>query len=82
MKLIQSTIQKNFVVKYKNKTYYVDFMDSDGYCGFVRPGWEVLDEEFEELDVYIHKDTTKRELKQIKKNARLYNRLINFCIKH
>jgi hypothetical protein len=83
MKLTQSTVQKNFVVKHKNKTYYVDFMDSDGYIsGFIQPGWQILDEELEELNIYVFNDTTKKELKQIKKNLILYNKLINFCIKH
>ena len=50
-------------------------MDSDGY-GFVRLGWDVLDEE------NVFKDTTKKELKQIKKNVKLYNKLIKFCIRH
>jgi len=44
--------------------------------------WEVLDEEFEELCICQLKNTTKKEKEQIKKNRRLYNILIKFCIKH
>ncbi len=82
MKLIQSTLQRNFTVTHKGKTYYIGFLDSDGYTGFLKPGWEALDEELEELNIYAFKDTTKKELKQIDKNVKLYNQLINFCIRH
>ena len=84
MKLTQSTIQKYFTVTHKGKTYYVDYANSDGQTLLLsnRNYWEILDEELEELDIYIHNDTTKKELKQIDKNTKLYRKLIKFCIKH
>ena len=82
MKLLQSTLERYFTVEHKGKTYYVGFIDSDGYVGFVQPGWGILDEELEELDIYVHNDTTKKVLKQIEKNAKLREKLIKFCIKH
>jgi len=70
MKLTNTYIQKSFTIKHKGKTYYVDFLDSDGYIGgFLQPGWEVLDEELEELSVCAS-------------NIKLYKKLIRFCIKH
>ncbi len=62
----------------------MDYLNSDGQIlGLLnRYYWEVLDEGLEELNIYVFDDTTKKELKQIKKNVKLYNQLINFCIKH
>ncbi|MBW2984494.1 hypothetical protein KY361_05230 [Candidatus Woesearchaeota archaeon] len=41
-----------------------------------------MDEELEELNIYVFKDTTKQELKQIDRNVELANKLIEFCVKH
>jgi len=84
MKLIQSILERSFHVKHRGKTYYVSYLNSDGQILGLsnRDYWEILDEELEELDIYVFNDTTKKELKQIKKNVKLYNKLINFCIKH
>ncbi len=83
MKLTQSTIQKYFTVEYKGKIYYVDYINSDNQILLGnRDYWEVLDEEIEELNIYVFKDTTKKELKQIDKNVKLTNKLVKFCIKH
>lgn len=77
-------LEKNFTVEYKGKTYYVGYLNSDGQVlGLVnRDNWEIYDEEGEELNVYIYQRTTKKEKKQIEKNAKLYCKLISFCIKH
>lgn len=83
MKITQSTLQRWFTVEHRGKKYYVDYLNSNGQILETnRFRWEVLDEELEELNIYVFNDTTKKELKQIKKNARLYNKLIKFCIKH
>jgi hypothetical protein len=41
-----------------------------------RDYWEILDEELEEMDIYIWSDSTKKE------NQKLYLKLIKFCKKH
>ena len=84
MKLIQSTIQKTFIVEHKGKCYSVDFLDSDGHIlGLLnRYTWEVRDEEFEELNIYEFSTDTQKEKEVVKKNRKLADKLIEFCIKH
>ena len=84
IKLTQTVLEKNFTVKHKGKFYYVGYLNSDKpILGLInRDTWEIYDKEGEELNVYIFKDTTKEEKKQIEKNARLYYNLISFCIRH
>ena len=45
-------MEKNFVVKHNGKVYYVDYMDSDGPILSLinRDYWEVIDEEWEEIE--------------------------------
>ncbi|MBU1989093.1 MAG: hypothetical protein KKD94_06470 [Nanoarchaeota archaeon] len=50
MKLTQTVIQKSFTITHKGKTYYINYIESDGYTGFLHPGWEVIDEGSEELN--------------------------------
>ena len=79
MNLTQTVVQKFFTVTNKGKTYYIDFINSDDQILLGnRDYWQVLDEELEELNISVFKDTTKKELKQIK----LYKKLIKFCKKH
>lgn len=83
MKLTQTAVQKFFTVTNRGKTYYIDYINSDDVILLGnRDYWQVLDEELEELNIYVFKDTTKKEKEQIKKNSKLYLKLINFCIKH
>ena len=84
MKLITSTLERNFTVIHKNRTYYVSYLNSDGQISGLlnRFHWEILDEELEELNIFDFEDTTKEEKKEIDKNVKLSNKLINFCIKH
>jgi len=84
MHLTQSTLERTFTVKHRGKTYYVSYLNSDGpILGLLnRHHWEILDEELEELNIYVFKDTTKQELKQIDRNVELANKLIEFCVKH
>ena len=42
---------------------------------------EITDDE-RELDIYIFKDTQKKEREQIKNDIILAKKLIRFCIKH
>ena len=84
MKLEQSALQRTFTVKHKGKYYYIDYLNSDGQIlGLLnRNYWEITDEDREELDIYILSDTTKKERQEKEKNAKLFDKLINFCIKH
>ena len=84
MKLTQSILERNFAIKHNGKTYYINYLNSDGQIlGLTnRFHWQVLDEDSEELDVYEFKSTTKKQKEQIKKNVKLQDKLITFCIKH
>ncbi len=84
MKIEQTTLQKTFVIRYKGKTYLVDYLDSDGQTIRLlnRDYWEVYDENSEELQIYIFKESTKKEKILIDKNIKLKERLVEFCIKH
>jgi len=77
-------LERNFTVGHKGKIYYVSYMNSDRQIlGLInRDTWEILDEELEELCVCGFQDGAKEEKEQIKKNRKLANRLINFCVKH
>ena len=61
----------------------MEYANSDGYANYLlnRYDWEILDEELEELCLCEFEDDTKKEKQQIKKNIKLYNNLISFCIK-
>ena len=81
MNLTQSTLQRSFTVKHKGKTYYVDYLNSDGQIlGLLnRDYWGVLDQDLEELPTYKF---TKDKAIPNKKESELKIRLIKFCIKH
>jgi len=84
MRITQSTLQKTFAVKYKNKNYYINYLNSDGQVlGLLnRDYWEITDEDGEEVDIYLLKNETKKQKEQIRKNGMLVRKLINFCIRH
>lgn len=82
MKLLQSTLERSFHVKHRGKTYYISYLNSDGYLCVNRFNWEILDEELEEVCACTFKDSTKKEIKEADKEAKLMEKLINFCIKH
>ena len=84
MKLLQSTLERNFTVKHKGKTYYVDYLNSDGQIlGLMnRFNWEILDEELEEVSTLGFKGMSKEEKKEVDRTVKLTNKLIKFCIKH
>jgi len=55
---------------------YIDFINSDDAILLGnRDYWQILDQDLEELNIYVFKDTTKKEIK-------LYKKLIKFCKKH
>ena len=67
IKILQNTLLRSFAVKHKNKTYYIDYLNSDGQIlGLInRDYWEIIDEEWEEIE-----------------DEKLKQNLISFCIKH
>lgn len=84
MKIEQTTIQKTFTIRYKNKTYYVDYINSDGQTLSLlnRNNWEVFTDDHESLDLYLFKNSSKKDKLKANKDLILANKLIGFCIKH
>ena len=84
MKLEQTTIQKTFEVKYKNKNYHVNYINSDGQTLAIlnRDNWEIFIEDHELLDIYLFKGDDKVKRLKADKNLFLADKLIEFCIKH
>ena len=84
MKLVQSTLQRNFTVKHNGKCYYIEYINSDGQIlGLLnRNYWEIWDEDSEEIQIYEFQEDSKKEKIQIKKNKILAKKLIKFCTKH
>ena len=84
LKLTQTILEKNFTIKHNGKTYYVGYLNSDGQIlGLInRDNWEVYDEAGEELGICLFKGAKSKEKEQIKKNRRLYYKLIKYCIRH
>ena len=84
MKLQQSILNKTFIVNYQGKDYCVDYLNSDGYTlGLLnRDYWEIIDEDRENVNIYLFKNSTKKQKEEVNKNIRLVRELISFCIKH
>ncbi|MBS3151464.1 hypothetical protein J4443_03745 [Candidatus Woesearchaeota archaeon] len=84
MKIEQTTIQKTFEVKHKNKTHYIDYVNSDGQTLALlnRNNWEIYTDDHELLDIYLFKADSKTRRDEVDKNLILANKLIEFCIKH
>lgn len=84
MRIIQFILERNFIVKHREKTYYVNYLNSDGQIlGLLnRDCWKVMDGEQEEINIYEFQNTTKKEKDQVKRNIELVEKLIDFCIKH
>ena len=82
MRLLKSTLERNFTVKHNGETYYISYLNSNGQIlGLLnRDYWEVLDEEFEEINIF--QNMTKKEEEQLEKIAKLRSKLIKFCINH
>ena len=84
VKLQQSILNKTFIINHKGKDYCVDYLNSDGHTlGLLnRDCWEVTDESRENVNIYLFKDSTKKQKEEVNKNIRLVRELISFCIKH
>lgn len=81
IKIIKNTLERNFTVDCKGKTYYVGYLNSDGQIlGLLnRNYWEILDEDLEEVSEFCFRGS---DVRGIEKNVELKLKLINFCIKH
>lgn len=84
MKLVQSSLERNFIVEHEEKEYYVNYLNSSGFIPNLlnRFNWEIFDENHEELNIFEFGDTTKKEKEQIENNRKLRDNLIEFCIKY
>jgi len=84
MKLEQTTLQKTFTVKHKGKSYFVDYLNSDGQTLNLlnRNNWEVYDKDSEELQIYTFQRDSKKKKEQAKKNLELAEKLVEFCVRH
>jgi len=56
-------LERHFTIRHKERFYYVSYLNSDKpILGLInRDAWEICDEEGEELNTYILKDTIKEE---------------------
>ncbi|MBE3140154.1 MAG: hypothetical protein IMZ53_06185 [Thermoplasmata archaeon] len=84
MKVVQSSLERSFVVTHKGKEYFVNYLNSsDQIPNLVnRFHWEVFDENHEELNIFEFENMTNEEKEQIQKNRELRDQLVGFCIKH
>lgn len=84
MKLEQTSIEKTFHIRMGNKIYYVNYLNSDGQIiGLInRLDWEIHDEDGEEVNIYYFSNMTDAEKRQVDRNCKLVENLIDFCIKH
>jgi|GEM_PF-1165340 len=84
MKLVQTTIEKNFFVEHRGRMYYVNYLNSDGQILELlnRDEWEIMDEDHEKLKLYEFQASTKKEKAKIRKNQKLADELIKFCTEH
>jgi len=84
MKLVQSSLERSFVVTHNGKEYFVKYLNSsDQILNLAnRFHWEIFDENHEELNIFEFENMTFKEKEQIQKNRELRGHLIDFCIKH
>jgi len=84
MKIVQSSLERSFVVTHNGKEYFVNYLNStEPIPGLLnRFHWEVFDENQEELNIFEFEDTTAEEKEKIQNNIKLRDKLIKFCIEH
>ena len=77
-------MQRTILIKYKGKTYFIDYLNSDGQILSLlnRDYWEIKNENQEELQIYEFQNTSKKEKEKIRKTRILHSKLINFCTRH
>jgi len=87
MKLETNQISRDWTVLHDDRTFYVNYTQSDGHtlalCN--RDNWEVLEETDdgpEELDIYVYKSDSLEGQSRANSNFRLMKKLIRFCIEN
>jgi hypothetical protein len=85
MQLETNIISRDWTVIYKGRTFYVNYTEADcqtlALCN--RGNWEVwqeTDDGTEELNEYSFCDDKPEQKRQVRKNARLKEKLVKFCI--
>ncbi len=83
MRLIGNILQRSFLIKYKGKKYYVSYLNADYPTPLLlnRDSWEITDENGEELQIYKFNSTNKKEKIEIKENTKLFDKIVDFCVK-
>lgn len=87
MQVESNQISRDWTILHKGKKFYINFTDSDSQnlALLNRDNWEIweeTDDETEQLDVYIFKNSTPQQKKVAEKNIRLAEGLIKFCVKN
>ena len=84
MKIEQTILQKTFTVVYNRKTYFVNYLNSDGQTENLinQNNWEIYEEDRESLNIHYFKSSDKKQKLRAKKNVNLARKLIKFCIEH
>jgi hypothetical protein len=84
MKVVQSSLERSFVVTHNGKEYFVNYLNSSDQIPNLanRFHWEIFDENHEELNIFEFEDMANEEKEQIQKNREFRDHLIDFCIKH
>ena len=87
MELEANQISRDWTILHKGRRFYVNYTDSDTHTLALmnRSNWEVVeetDDDTGELNVYVFKNSTRKERKRAEKNARLKEQLVKFCIEN
>lgn len=85
MKVEQNTISRDWRVLHEGRRFYVNFTENDGQIAMLynRDNWEIMEETkngIEELHAYVLKGDKPGQRQEAKRNARLIEKLIAFCI--
>jgi len=87
MKIKQNTISRDCTVSHEGRRFFVNFTDSDGQtlalCN--RENWQIEEETedgIEELNAYVFKGSSPEEKEQADENAKMMDKLIEFCLGH
>jgi hypothetical protein len=87
MKIEQNTISRDWTILHKVRRFFVNLTESDGQTLMLcnRNNWEVseeTDDGIEELNACLFKDSSAVERKQAEENAKLIEKLIDFCMEN
>ena len=87
MQLEANQISRDWTILHHGRKFYVNYTESDGHTLALmnRDNWEVVeetDDDTEELNVYVFKDSKPKERQIAAENALLKERLVKFCIEN